>query len=71
METVESGWNILVGADGEKIKRAFHDLRGGSRVPRESPDFYGNGEAGKRILNSLLARAESGAIKERTCTSLI
>ncbi len=60
VETVKSGWNVLVGASGEKIKRAFKEVAElqSSRSkeiivvskPKNHPAFYGNGDAGIRIL---------------------
>jgi UDP-GlcNAc3NAcA epimerase len=45
VETVESGWNVLVGADGEALARAL------AAPPRgaDHPAFYGEGDAGERI----------------------
>ncbi len=50
VETVQSGWNTLTGAEPVKIRRAFENLR----VPTERPDFYGDGDAGSRILSILM-----------------
>jgi len=47
VETVQAGWNTLVGADPQKIRKAFDHLR----VPAERPVFYGNGDAGSKILS--------------------
>jgi UDP-GlcNAc3NAcA epimerase len=51
VETVESGWNVLAGADPQRIRTAFHSLR----VPDQVPDLYGAGEAAVRILKILTA----------------
>ena len=51
IETVQSGWNTLTGADPEKIRHAFESVR----LPTERPGFYGDGETGSRILSILLA----------------
>ncbi len=50
VETVQSGWNTLTGAEPAKIRRALENLR----VPTERPDFYGDGDAGSRILSTFL-----------------
>jgi UDP-GlcNAc3NAcA epimerase len=50
VETVQTGWNTLVGADPQKIRRAFERVR----APAKLPDFYGDGDAGSKILSLLL-----------------
>jgi UDP-GlcNAc3NAcA epimerase len=52
VETVQSGWNTLAGADPLRIRSAFQNLR----VPSKQPAFYGDGDAGSKILTTLLAR---------------
>ena len=47
VETVEAGWNVVVGADREKIVEAVGCLK--SDNPR--PEFYGDGRAGERIAS--------------------
>jgi UDP-GlcNAc3NAcA epimerase len=47
VETVQAGWNTLVGADPQKIRRAFEHLH----TPAERPAFYGSGDAGVKILS--------------------
>lgn len=49
VETVDSGWNVLVGADKEKIRAAFYNIS----IPDKKPVFYGDGNSGKKILNIL------------------
>jgi UDP-GlcNAc3NAcA epimerase len=45
VETLRSGWNVLVGADRHALAAALDDPpRGGERQP-----FYGSGDAGERI----------------------
>jgi UDP-N-acetylglucosamine 2-epimerase len=58
IETVESGWNVLVGADRQEIARAVRDFR----PPSEHPDYYGDGHAADRIVEMLACaeRASSG-----------
>jgi UDP-N-acetylglucosamine 2-epimerase (non-hydrolysing) len=46
---VEAGWNTLVGADGEAIRRALRE----SYDPPEKPDLYGDGRAAERIVEVL------------------
>jgi UDP-N-acetylglucosamine 2-epimerase len=50
VETVETGWNTLVGCDPERIIQAALEVRTGT----ESIWPYGDGQAGKRILELLL-----------------
>lgn len=49
VETVESGWNQLVGADKERIRSAFSKLR----RPASQSLLYGDGHAAERILQLL------------------
>jgi len=46
VETVQSGWNTLVGANTDAIVRAGVEVR----VPRERPELYGDGRASERIV---------------------
>ncbi|GAB4311100.1 MAG: UDP-N-acetylglucosamine 2-epimerase (non-hydrolyzing) [Candidatus Bipolaricaulota bacterium] len=50
VETVEAGWNVLVGCDPEKIYQAALEARPGV----ESAWPYGDGRAGERIVRALL-----------------
>lgn len=50
IETVECGWNVLVGADQDKISDAVNrELE----LPSEKPEPYGDGEASKKIVEVL------------------
>lgn len=49
VETVDEGWNVLVGADYEKIKQSIKEFK----VPHESRRIFGDGKASKKI-NELL-----------------
>ena len=49
VETVEAGWNRIVGADKEKITDALKTLS----VPDTYNPLYGNGNTGKEILTIL------------------
>ncbi|TXH02106.1 MAG: UDP-N-acetylglucosamine 2-epimerase (non-hydrolyzing) [Candidatus Moraniibacteriota bacterium] len=50
IETVESGWNTLVGADQQKIVQAFECLN----RPNLSSQVYGDGKASEKIVNALV-----------------
>lgn len=53
VETVNSGWNRLVGLDVEQALDALESLdglRGGER-----PALYGDGDAGRRVVDELLS----------------
>ena len=49
VETVESGWNILVGSNKKRIKEAFKNIS----IPKYYPNYYGNGNTGNEILIQL------------------
>jgi UDP-GlcNAc3NAcA epimerase len=49
-ETVQTGWNVLVGSDPERIVAAFESHRGRTG---ERPLLYGDGRAADSILNAL------------------
>jgi UDP-N-acetylglucosamine 2-epimerase len=49
VETVNSGWNVLVGADSELILRATRDAKPGSSLQ----DDYGDGKAAEKIREIL------------------
>jgi UDP-GlcNAc3NAcA epimerase len=51
-ETVELGWNRLVGADTARILDAIGSLE----KPEAHPDVYGDGHAAEAILAALNAR---------------
>ena len=46
VETVEAGWNVIAGADKERILDAARSFK----VPQDWPELYGNGDAGRKIL---------------------
>jgi len=54
VETVQSGWNTLAGADPARIRGAFL----GVRAPAQRPAFYGDGDSGSKILSILASGAE-------------
>ncbi len=51
IETTASGWNVLAGADTEKILGLVENLR----PPAAHPPLYGRGDASRRILDILSA----------------
>lgn len=54
VETVESGWNVLVDADPSRLATAL-----AAAAPGEvSPDFYGDGTAGRRIAAIIAAAGD-------------
>ena len=46
METVELGWNLIAGADMERITQAVHSFT----PPAEHPTLYGAGQAALRCV---------------------
>ncbi len=58
VETVEAGWNVIVGADGRRILRAVQSLA----PPAERPDLYGDGQAAGRCVG-LLQQGAQDAIR--------
>ena len=47
-ETVEHGWNTLVGLDAQRAREAL-----ARPVPQERPPLYGDGHAGDRVVDAL------------------
>lgn len=52
VETVEYGWNILVGADKNKIKNAIK----AKHLVNERPECFGNGKTAEKILEIILGK---------------
>ena len=52
VETVRTGWNVLVGLDAAAALRALD-----RPVPPERPELYGDGRAGERVVAELAALA--------------
>jgi len=50
VETLEAGWNVLVSADTNRIVTAVHSAKPG----KTGGDFYGNGHAAERVVESVL-----------------
>lgn len=61
VETVDAGWNLLVGSDAPKIAEALT----GFRPSGERPPVYGDGHAGAKIVDCLA----SWAGDSETCTA--
>lgn len=51
VETVSTGWNVVVGASRQRIVSAALDFQ----IPAERPEVYGNGTAARQILLDLLS----------------
>ena len=51
VETVETGWNTLVDLDPLRARRAL-----AASPPADHPQLYGDGKAGERVVQALLAR---------------
>jgi UDP-N-acetylglucosamine 2-epimerase (non-hydrolysing)/UDP-GlcNAc3NAcA epimerase len=47
-ETVDAGWNVLVGLDRERARTAL-----ARPVPDARPPLYGDGRAGERVVEAL------------------
>jgi UDP-GlcNAc3NAcA epimerase len=52
VETVELGWNVLAGADEERILAAVAPRR----MPETRPDVYGDGHAAEAVVRAMEAR---------------
>ena len=50
IETVQSGWNVLVGGNPELIVDTVRNFQ----VPQEHPELYGSGQAGEKIVEHLV-----------------
>jgi UDP-N-acetylglucosamine 2-epimerase (non-hydrolysing)/UDP-GlcNAc3NAcA epimerase len=53
-ETVDAGWNVLVDLD---VAAALAALE--RPVPAERPELYGDGQAGRRVVEALLRPGRS------------
>lgn len=54
VETVESGWNRLVGLDPERARAALEQLAGSPPHSPPDPAVYGDGNAGRRCAEAVL-----------------
>jgi UDP-N-acetylglucosamine 2-epimerase (non-hydrolysing)/UDP-GlcNAc3NAcA epimerase len=57
METVHAGWNVIVGLDADAARAALERER-----PAERPPLYGDGRAGERVVQAILALRERAAV---------
>jgi UDP-GlcNAc3NAcA epimerase len=55
VETVDGGWNRLVGLDPARAQAALEELTERRRAGRPDPSIYGDGNAGSRVVDELLA----------------
>jgi UDP-N-acetylglucosamine 2-epimerase len=55
VETVESGWNVLVGTEEKKILSSVKALEGG-KGKRKRKALFGNGKASEEIIQTLIRR---------------
>jgi UDP-N-acetylglucosamine 2-epimerase (non-hydrolysing)/UDP-GlcNAc3NAcA epimerase len=56
-ETVQAGWNVLVDLDAAAARAALE-----REPPRERPPLYGDGQAGARVVDALLALRSREAV---------
>ncbi len=49
LETVEAGWNVLIGADGSRLVDAVREFA----TPNAHPPLYGDGSAGSRVVGEI------------------
>jgi UDP-GlcNAc3NAcA epimerase len=56
-ETVQAGWNTIVGLDADVARAALE-----RELPAERPPLYGDGRAGERVVQALLALRERAAV---------
>jgi UDP-GlcNAc3NAcA epimerase len=52
-ETVELGWNRLVGLHPDAVLAALAELDSGAMRPDSHPELYGGGRAGEAIVSEL------------------
>ncbi len=50
VETIKVGWNVIVGAEYDKILNAISEFT----PPAEHPNLYGDGNSGQIIVEELL-----------------
>ena len=53
IETVEAGWNRLVGLDADSAQRALAELPGPGERESRALEIYGGGKAGERVAAAL------------------
>jgi UDP-GlcNAc3NAcA epimerase len=52
LETVESGWNVVAGADISAIVEGYQQAI--NSPPTKRPNLYGDGRASEKIINRLI-----------------
>ena len=62
VETLEAGWNVLVGSDPQRIVEAAH-----RPVPDRAISPFGRGESARRIVDAMVAYEMLAAEQKRTC----
>jgi UDP-N-acetylglucosamine 2-epimerase (non-hydrolysing)/UDP-GlcNAc3NAcA epimerase len=55
VETVQTGWNVLVDLDAPSALAALE-----REVPAERPELYGDGRAGARVVAAVTAAPVAG-----------
>ena len=53
VETIHSGWNILVGTERRRIVGEIRRWKGGKRPPKES-GIFGGGKASEKIIKTIV-----------------
>jgi len=53
LETLESGWNILAGANYDRIIESFYTFK----IPVEHQPLYGDGHAAEKVIEALGVRS--------------
>lgn len=64
VETVEAGWNAVVGTDAAEVERVLEEHRatfGDEPWDQQRPDLYGDGTAASQILDVLVRHASATA----------
>jgi UDP-GlcNAc3NAcA epimerase len=62
VETVEVGWNVLVGADTGRLESAVRGACSPLARTRPRPTLYGDGRAAERIVDILSARVAGRSV---------
>jgi UDP-GlcNAc3NAcA epimerase len=55
VELVENGYNTLVGANKEKILKAYYQYTNTQIINNYSSNLYGDGKASEKIIKELLS----------------
>ncbi len=57
LETIESGWNVLVGTNAKGIIRKVSDAEGRRKYPKQNR-IFGDGKAGQKIVRNLMRHSD-------------